>query len=69
MQQLRGPGGTRVRVSIFRRGMNKLAEFTITRGKIPIYSIDVAYMLDKKTGYVKVSHFAEHTYDEFVMHL
>jgi len=66
MQQLRGPGGTRVKVSIFRRGLSKLAEFTITRGKIPIYSVDVSYMLDKKTGYVKVSHFAEHTYDEFV---
>lgn len=66
MQQLRGPGGTRVKVSIFRRGKAKLIDFTITRGKIPIYSIDVSYMLDKKTGYIKVSHFADHTYDEFV---
>jgi carboxyl-terminal processing protease len=66
MQQLRGPSGSLVRVGIFRRGMPKLIDFTIKRGKIPIYSIDVSYMLDSKTGYIKVSHFAERTYDEYV---
>ena len=65
MQQLRGPSGTIVRISIFRRGIKNLIEFTITRGKIPIYSIDVAYMLNARTGYMKVSHFGETTYDEY----
>jgi len=56
-QQLRGASGSRVTVSIFRKGTEKLIEYTITRGKIPIYSVDVAYMLDDKTGYIKISHF------------
>ncbi len=63
---LRGKGGTKVKVSISRRGMNKLMDYVITRGKIPIYSLEVAYMADPKTGYIKISRFAEPTHDEFV---
>jgi len=66
MQQLRGPSGTVVHVSIYRRGVPKLIDYSITRGKIPIYSVDVGYMLDATTGYIKVSHFAEKTYDEYL---
>ncbi len=65
-QQLRGTSGSKVKVSIARRGVGNLIEYNITRGKIPIYSVDVAYMLDSKTGYIKISHFAERTYEEYM---
>lgn len=64
--KLRGKGGTQVTVSIKRGNSKQLIDFTITRGTIPIYSVDVAYMLDKKTGYIKTSRFAETTHDEFL---
>jgi len=63
--KLRGKGGTQVNVSIMRGNSKKLISYTITRGTIPIYSVDAGYMLDKTTGYIKVSRFAETTYDEF----
>lgn len=65
MENLKGKGGTKVKVSILRKGKTKLIDFTITRGKIPIYSIDVAYMVNKKTGYIKISRFAATTFDEY----
>ena len=64
MQALRGPGGTKVKVTISRYG--QLTDYMITRGKIPIYSVDVSYMLNPQTGYIKVSHFGEHTYKEYL---
>ena len=66
LKTLRGKGGTKVKVEILRRGENKLREFIITRGKIPIYSVDVAYMVDDKTGYIKISRFAATTYKEYL---
>lgn len=66
MQQLRGKGGTKVKVTIFRKSSGRNIDYTIVRGKIPIYSIDVGYMITPKTGYIKVSHFAEHTYEEYL---
>lgn len=63
---LRGKDGTKVKVSIQRKGVPELINYIITRGKIPIYSIDAAYMVDAKTGYIKISRFAEPTYDEFL---
>lgn len=68
LEKLRGKGGTEVSVSIMRGSSKKLIDYTITRGTIPIYSVDVSYMLDKHTGYIKVSRFAETTYDEFIEH-
>ncbi len=65
-KKLKGQGGTKVTVSVLNPGEKVLKEFTITRGKIPIYSVDVAYMLDKQTGYIKVSRFATNTYSEFM---
>ena len=65
-QMLRGPSGTKVKVGIYRRGNPNLVEYSITRGKIPVFSVDVGYMLDDKTGYIKVSHFAERTYEEYL---
>jgi len=66
MQLLRGPSGTKVKVTILRKSTGQKVVYTIQRGKIPIYSVDVAYMLNKETGYIKVSHFAEKTYDEYL---
>ena len=66
MQALRGPSGTKVKVTIFRKRNGQTRDYQIVRGKIPIYSVDVAYMLNKETGYIKVSHFAERTYEEYL---
>lgn len=66
MDKLKGVGGTKVKVSILRRGKIQLTDFTITRGTIPIYSVDVAYMVGPKTGYIKISRFAATTYDEYI---
>lgn len=64
MQALRGPGGTKVKVNVLRNGQN--IDYTITRGKIPIHSVDVSYMVSKETGYIKVSHFGDNTYEEYL---
>lgn len=66
MENLKGKGGTKVKVSIMRRGRTKLLDFTITRGTIPIYSIDVSYMVSPKVGYIKISRFGATTYDEYM---
>ena len=63
--KLRGPRGTKVRVGIIRKASKAPVEFTITRNRIPQYSIDAAYMVDNTTGYIKVNRFASNTYDEF----
>jgi carboxyl-terminal processing protease len=62
---LRGPKGTQVNVGIKRRSEKELIPFTITRGKIPIYSVDAAYMTDKTTGYIKINSFSATTLEEF----
>jgi len=66
IEKLRGERGTKVNISIKRRGTAKLIDFTITRGDIPIFSVDAAYMVNAKTGYIKVSRFAATTYDEYM---
>lgn len=66
MQLLRGPSGTMVKVTILRRSTGQTIDFTIKRGKIPIYSVDVGYMLNRETGYIKIGHFADKTYDEYL---
>jgi hypothetical protein len=63
--KLRGPRGTKVRVGVLRKASKDPLEFTITRNRIPQYSIDAAYMVDNTTGYIKVNRFASNTYDEF----
>lgn len=62
---LRGKKGTKVLVSIKREKTKELIDFTITRGEIPIYSIDVSFMASPDVGYIKISRFAAATYDEF----
>ena len=65
VHKLRGIGGTKVNVSILRSGSPDLKVFTITRGKIPLYSIDAGYMVDAKTGYIKINRFSATTHKEF----
>lgn len=63
MKALKGPKGTQVQVTVLRR--NKELEYTITRDKIPNYSVDVAYMVTPDIGYIKVNRFSATTYEEF----
>lgn len=65
MKRLRGKTGTKVTISVKRRGVASLIKFTIVRDIIPVKSIDVAYMIEPKVGYIKVSKFARDTYQEF----
>ena len=61
-KKLRGPKGSKVKVSIVRAGYAGTLEFEITRDKIPIYTVDVAFMVDGQTGYVSVNRFAAKTH-------
>jgi carboxyl-terminal processing protease len=63
--KLRGVGGTQAHVSILRSGSSELKNFTITRGKIPLFSIDASYMINAKTGYIKINRFSATTHKEF----
>lgn len=66
-KRLRGQGGTVVNVTISRRGNTTPLVFKITRGKIPITSVDASFMLnDGKTGLIKIGRFAQTTYDEYL---
>lgn len=66
MGMLKGPRGTVVRIKLMRKGYPDLIPFDITRDKIPIASVDVSYMINDKTGYIKINNFAMTTYDEFL---
>ena len=66
MKRLRGPKGSKVKLGIKRQNSKKLLNFTVTRGDIPVNSVDAYYMIDNITGYVKVNQFGRHTYDEFI---
>lgn len=63
--KLLGEKGTKVTISVKRRGVSEPIEFTITRDKIPIYSLDAAYMADDETGYIRLNRFAANTTSEF----
>ena len=69
MVKLKGKKGTKVRVGISRRGVNRILYFDIIRDKIPFYSVNYSYMIEPKTGYLKLSRFAETTYQEFTEHM
>ncbi len=62
---LRGKKGTKVKVGILRPGFKDKYSYEITRGVIPTYTVDVAYMMDGKTGYIKLNEFGSTTADEF----
>ncbi len=66
MKKLKGKRGTKVKVSVKRPGTKELIDFEIVRDKIPLYSVDIAYMLNPKTGYIKLNKFSRNTYGEFI---
>ncbi len=63
--KLRGKKGTKVNLGIKRRSNKEILNFTITRDKIPIFSVDASYMADDEIGYIKVNRFARNTIEEF----
>lgn len=64
-KRLMGPKGTKVNVTINRKGEKEPLDFTIIRDKIPLFSLVASYMLDKETGYIKLDKFAATTEKEF----
>ena len=66
VKRLRGKKGTEVEVTIHRPGNPQPMDFTIVRDDIPLTTIDTSYMLDDKTGYVKINRFAATTHEEFL---
>ena len=69
MHRLKGPKGTKVTVGVKRYGTDKIESFTITRADIPQKSITAVYMLDDKTGYIRVKNFGDKTYAEMLVAL
>ncbi len=65
MSWLRGESGTKVRLGIRRSTSPELLPFEVTRGPIPVTSIDASYLIDDVTGYIRVNKFGRTTYDEF----
>jgi carboxyl-terminal processing protease len=65
IKKLRGKKGSKVRVGIKRNGQKELMSFTITRDRIPIYSVDIAYLVAPAVGYIKINKFSATTADEF----
>lgn len=63
--RLLGEKGTKVKVEVKRKGVEKLLSFTITRDKIPIYSLDASYLVEDEIGYIKLNRFAKTTNEEF----
>ena len=68
-RRLKGPKDTKVKVGVMRYGSKKVKEFVITRGDIPQKSIAATYLLDEKTGYVRIKSFGETTYPELLIAL
>ena len=69
MHTLRGPKGTKVKLGIRRNGTKELLHYTITRGDIPVTSVDAKFLISTgrhKIGFVRVNKFAEKTYNEFI---
>ena len=69
MRTLRGPKGTQVKIGVLRAGSPEILYFTITRGDIPVTSVDAKFIIEqngKKIGFVRVNKFGETTYKEFL---
>ena len=64
-KHLRGKKGTKVTVSVKRGNDKELIDFEIIRDKIPLNSINAAYMLDNHVGYIKLDRFAQESAAEF----
>ena len=66
MRRLRGPRGTKVNLGIVRRGVAEVLKFTVKRDKIPVKSVDAAYMIRPGVGYIRIANFGATTYGEFM---
>ena len=66
MKRLRGPKGTKVRLTIIRRGIGERLTFWVTRAKIPVKTLDAWYMISPGIGYIRIGSFGATTYDEFM---
>ncbi len=64
-KRLKGKKGTKVSLTVFRKNSGDEIDFNIVRDKIPMYSLDASYMVDKNTGYIKLSRFSQTTVKEF----
>jgi carboxyl-terminal processing protease len=62
---LKGNPATKVALQIYRKSVDSLFTVTITRGKVNIKSVDLAYMINESLGYIKLDRFARNTYREF----
>ena len=69
MHRLKGPKDTKVKLGVIRYGEKKMRHITVTRGEIPTKSVTASYMLDDKTGYIKIKNFGENTYPELLIAL
>lgn len=70
IHQLRGPKGTEVTIGVLRSGTDEMLHYTITRGDIPVHSVDAAFIVDgTKIGFVSVNKFGDNTYNEFLQAL
>ena len=69
MHRLKGPKDTKVKIGILRFGEKKMKTFEVTRGDIPIRSVTSTYMIDDKTGYIKIKNFGQNTYPEMIIAL
>ncbi|MBE0675230.1 MAG: S41 family peptidase, partial [Bacteroidales bacterium] len=65
VKMLKGPRGTTVSVRVLRKGLDNLLPFDIVRDKIPIYTVEAAYMIDETIGFIKIASFAVTTFEEF----
>lgn len=66
MRRLRGPRGTKVKLGIKRRDVSDMLYFNVTRGKIPVHTLDAYYMIRPKLGYIRIGSFGATTYGEFM---
>jgi len=69
MKNLKGEKGTKVKLGVRRHGSKQIKYFTVTRGDIPVVSVDASYMINKNTGYIHVKNFGEQTYAEMLVAL
>jgi len=65
MHTLRGEKGTKVKLGVKREGVKETLYYTITRGDIPVHSVDAKFLIGK-IGFIRVNKFGENTYDEFL---
>ena len=65
ISKLKGAEGSNVELQIYRPSENKIITKIVTRGKVPIKSVDIVSMIDRNLGYIRVDRFSRNTYDEF----